>query len=179
MIEDRLLKWKFKHGSGEALRRIYEKYVSYLLTLATALLNDANIAEDVVHEVFVSFAQSAEKLKLEGSLKSYLATCVANRARNEIRSRERRPGVLNDENQVFSDLNRPEISAITKERVQTLRLAMARLSYEQREVIMLHLQGGMMFTQIARLQKASVNTVKSRYRYGLDKLRLLLNSEII
>jgi hypothetical protein len=32
MIEDELLKWKFKRGSGEALSRIYEKYVSRLLT---------------------------------------------------------------------------------------------------------------------------------------------------
>ncbi|MHC4692661.1 MAG: sigma factor-like helix-turn-helix DNA-binding protein, partial [Planctomycetota bacterium] len=49
---------------------------------------------------------------------------------------------------------------------------------EQREVIILHLQGGMMFSHIARLQGISVNTIRSRYRYGLDKLRSLLNSEV-
>ncbi|MCP4610359.1 MAG: hypothetical protein GY845_16735, partial [Planctomycetes bacterium] len=81
MIEDKLLKWKFKRGSREALQKIYEKYESYLLTLASALLNDVNTAEDVVHDTFVSFAQSPEKLKLEGSLKAYLATCLVNRAR--------------------------------------------------------------------------------------------------
>ena len=47
MIEDRLLIWKFKHGSSDALRRIYEKHRVYLLTLATALLNDVNTAEDI------------------------------------------------------------------------------------------------------------------------------------
>ncbi len=88
MIEDRLLIWKFKHGSKDALRRIYEKYSGFLLTLATALLNDANKAEDVVHDFFVSFAQSGEKLRLNGSFKWYLATCVMNRARDKMRARK-------------------------------------------------------------------------------------------
>ena len=86
MIEDELLKWKFKCGSKDALRRIYEKYLDYLLTLTMALVNDAGAAEDVVHDVFVTFAKSAEQFKLAGSLKSYLATAVCNRARDQIRS---------------------------------------------------------------------------------------------
>ena len=179
MIEDKLLKWKFKRGSREALQKIYEKYESYLLTLATALLNDVNTAEDVVHDTFVSFAQSPEKLKLEGSLKAYLATCLVNRARNEMRVIKRRHDVLDDVSLSSSDLNGPERSAVSKEGTQMLSLVMAQIPYEQREVIMLHLQGGMMFTQIAKLQNVSVNTIRSRYRYGLEKLRSLLNSEVI
>ena len=88
MIEDELLKLRFKSGSKEALQRIYEKYLNFLLTLAMALLNDAGLAEDVVHDVFVSFAKSAEDFKLRGSLKSYLSTCVCNRARDQIRAKK-------------------------------------------------------------------------------------------
>lgn len=77
MLEDKLLIWKFKRGSGEALKRIYEKYNGYLVSVATVLLNDINTAEDIVHDFFLSFVQSAEKLKVDGSLKAYLATCVA------------------------------------------------------------------------------------------------------
>jgi DNA-directed RNA polymerase specialized sigma24 family protein len=51
---------------------------------ATVLLNDVNTAEDIVHDFFVSFAQSGRKLKLDGSLKGYLATCVVNRARDRL-----------------------------------------------------------------------------------------------
>ena len=72
MIEDELLKWKFKAGSKDALQRIYEKYRDYLLTLAMSLVNDAGLAEDIVHDVFVSFAQSAGNLQLRTNLKSYL-----------------------------------------------------------------------------------------------------------
>ncbi len=179
MIEDKLLMLRFKRGSGEALRRIYEKYESDLLTVATALLNDVNTAEDIVHDFFVWFALSAEKLRLDKSLKGYLVTCVANRARDEIRARKRQPRVLDNVTLQSSDLNQPEFSAVSNEESQKLSSAMAKLPYEQREVIMLHLQGGMMFTQIAKLQDVSVNTLRSRYRYGLDKLRSLLNTEVI
>ena len=86
MIEDELLKWRFKCGSREALSRIYEKYLNSLLTLAMALLNDTGAAEDVVHDVFVSFAKSSESFKLRGSVKSYLGTCVINRARDQMRT---------------------------------------------------------------------------------------------
>jgi RNA polymerase sigma-70 factor (ECF subfamily) len=54
---------------------------------------------------------------------------------------------------------------------------MAQLPYEQREVIILHLHGAMSFKTIAGQQETLVNTVKSRYRYGLDKLRLILDDE--
>lgn len=58
-MEDELLKWKFRCGSPEAFSRIYEKYLDQLLTLAMSLVNDAGAAEDIVHDVFVGFARSA------------------------------------------------------------------------------------------------------------------------
>jgi RNA polymerase sigma-70 factor (ECF subfamily) len=178
MVEDKILIWRFKRGSRDALQRIYEKYIVYLVTLATALLNDASTAEDIVHDVFVLFAQSAEKLRLNGSLKAYLATCVVNRVRDKIRTRSRQPASLDEANSICSTLNGPELSAVCGEELQKLSCAMNNLPYEQREVMILHLQSGMMFKQIAESQQVSINTVQSRYRYALDKLRSLLNSEM-
>ena len=179
MVEDKILIWRFKRGSSDALQRIYEKYVVYLVTLATALLNDVSTAEDIVHDVFVSLAQSAERLQLEGNLKAYLAICVVNRVRDRIRARRRQPAPLDEANSICSTDRGPELSAVCSEELQQLSRAMAKLPYEQKEVIMLHLHGGMMFKQIAKSQRVSINTVHSRYRYALDKLRSLLNSEMI
>ena len=174
-----MLIWRFKRGSRDALQRIYEKYVVYLMTLATALLNDVSTAEDIVHDVFVSFVQSSERLRLEGSLKAYLATCVVNRIRDRIRTRQRQPATLDEANLIRSTARGPELSAVCSEELQQLSFAMAQLPYEQKEVIMLHLHGGMMFKQIAKSQQVSINTAQSRYRYALDKLRSLLNSEMV
>ena len=177
-MEDRLLIWKLKLGSRDALRRIYEKYAGFLLTLATALLNDVNSAEDVVHDFFVSFAQSSEKLRLNGSFKWYLATCVTNRARDRLRARQLQTVGLDQADSIYSDANEPESVAVCNEELQQLCVAMEQLPYEQREVVLLHTKGEMKFRQIAKLQSVSIKTVQSRYRYGLDKLRSLLNSEM-
>jgi RNA polymerase sigma-70 factor (ECF subfamily) len=177
-IEDEVLKWKFKRGSRDALRRIYEKYLNRLLTLAMALLNDAGAAEDVVHDVFVSFAESARDFKLAGSLKSYLTTCVVNRARDRIRASRRGPTRLDESEPICSDLGGPDHAILCSERAQRLNRAVAQLPPEQREVVVLHLKGNMKFRQIARLHGASVNTIQGRYRYGLSKLRSILNGEV-
>lgn len=178
MVEDKILIWRFKRGSRDALQRIYEKYIVYLVTLATALLNDVSTAEDIVHDVFVSFVQSARRLRLEGSLKAYLATCLINRIRDRLRTKQQQTLILDEAQSICSTTRGPELSAVCSEELQQLSNAMAQLPYEQKEVIMLHLYGGMMFKQIAKLQQVSINTVQSRYRYALDKLRSLMNSEM-
>ena len=177
MLEDKLLIWKFKCGSSEALCRIYRKYGDYMLALAAALLQDVNAAEDVVHDVFCKFIESREKLKLAGSLKSFLATCVVNLARDKLRARHLQPCGLDEAAATVLDTNGPEHYAIFGEQTRNLNHAIAQLAHEQREVIMLHLRGGMKFREIGDLQGISINTAKSRYRYGLDKLRTLLSDQ--
>ena len=179
MLEDRLLLWKFKLGSSKALERIYDKYEAYLITVATALLNNTHAAEDVLHDFFISFVKSADKVKLNGNLKAYLATCVANLARNRIKRMQREPIALDDNDSIESVALEPDLLAIQEEETAILNQAISQLPYEQREVIVLHLRADMRFTQIAKLRSTSVNTIRSRYRYGLEKLRSLLNSEVL
>lgn len=178
MLEDRLLLKRFKNGSGDALRCIYEKYENYLLTLAAALLGDCNGAEDVLHDVFCNFIQARKRIKLKGNLKGYLGTCVANLARDKIRSRNRAPVGLEVTEAVISDADGPDQSVIWSEETRELTHALGQLPHDQREIIILHLRGGMKFRQIADMQGVSINTIKSRYRYGLDKLRSLFDSEV-
>jgi len=177
MLEDKLLVLKCKRGSKDAMRRIYEKYKDYLLTLARALLNDKAAAEDVVHDVFVCFAQSVEKFQLTGSLKGYLAICVRNLVIDTIRLRKQEVKNLYSADVDGSDSDDPEEHVIEREELTRLRQAISQLPYEQREVVVLHLKGGMKFRELADLQGVSISTIHGRYRYGLNKLRFLLDSE--
>jgi RNA polymerase sigma-70 factor (ECF subfamily) len=177
MLEDKLLVLKYRRGSREAMRRIYQKYKNYLLTLARALLNDKPAAEDVVHDVFVSFARSAQSLQLTGSLRAYLATCVRNLAYDRIRAGKQQPENL-DSADPISAPDDPVHDAIETEELTRLRCALSQVPLQQREAVLLHLKAGMKFREIARLQDTSISTVHGRYRYGLDKLRSLLNTEV-
>lgn len=169
----------FNCGNRDVLRCIYEKYKDDLVTLAAALLADVNSAEDAVHDVFVSFIKSADKFRLTGNLKGYLATCVANNARNRNKAGQRQRSISLDEAEHFlSDSKRPESSVIFGEELRQLSWALAQLPYEQREVLILRMYSGMKFKAIAAQQDVSINTTQGRYRYALDKLRSLLNGEV-
>ena len=179
MVEDKLLVWKFKRGSRDALRAIYQKYADELLSLAGNLLDDKAAAEDVVQDVFVTFVRSIEKFRLTGSLKGYLATCVANRCRDYRRTNNRRQTVaVNQAHRATPNAESLVQLIIRSEELEKLSSALSELPYEQRETIVLRLHGGMRFRQIAKMQNVSTKTAQSRYRYGLDKLRSTLNGEV-
>lgn len=177
-MEDKLLVLKCKRGSKEALGRIYEKYKTDMLILAMALLNDKEAAEDVMHDVFLSFVRNIEKFSLTGSLKGYLLTCLANGARNLNKSKRRQSIELSSEEPVGSNSDEPLQAIICNEQLQQLSNAMAQLPYDQRGIIMLHFQAGMTFRAIGRSVGISANTAKSRYRYGIEKLCTILDGEV-
>ena len=178
MLEDKLLVLKCRHGNKDAMCRIYAKYKDYLLTLAKGLLSEQAEAEDIVHDVFVTFAGLAGKFQLTGSLKGYLATSVSNRARDRIRARKRRAEAIDPANPFVAGEGNPQQHAAEAEELIRLRQALRQIPYEQREAVVLHLKGGMKFREIAKLQGTSISTIHGRYRYGLDKLRSLMNSEV-
>jgi RNA polymerase sigma-70 factor (ECF subfamily) len=179
VLEDKLLVWRFKRGNREAFCRIYEKYRDDLLRLAVSLLNEAGTAEDVVHDVFTSFIRCGREFELTGSLKGYLATCVANRARNVNRANRRQQNVgLDEAGPMASDCKRPGQWITCSEELRQLSNALSQLPYSQRETITLHLQAGMKFREIAEFQDVPTKTAQSRYRCGLDKLRSLFNGEV-
>jgi len=173
MLEDKWLVLKCRGGNADAVCRIYLKYKDALLTLATALLGDRAEAEDVVHDVFVGFAKSAGEFRLTGTLRGYLATCVRNRALDRIRARGRS---VEDTGRPTLTLS-PDQQMMQNEELAALQEALSRIPYEQREVIMLHIKGQMTFKQIAKVQGIKVSTSLGRYRYGLAKLRALLNGQ--
>jgi len=178
MLEDERLKRRFKAGNSEALRRIYEKHRDPLLTLAMGLLNDSHLAEDVLHDVFVTFALSANDFGLRGSLRAYLATCVANRAKDRLRTHKRQTCRIETDAEAASDRDGPDTRTMATEESRLVSAALGQLPYEQREVVVLHLNAGLTFRQIARHQNISTSTAKGRYRYGLRKLRSILNGRL-
>jgi DNA-directed RNA polymerase specialized sigma24 family protein len=122
---DKLLIWRCQRGSRDALRQIYEKYHADLLKLALVLTGDLNTAQDVVHDVFVGFARSVDRLTLKGSLKGYLTVNTVNGVRNRRRSRQRRGECgLNEAAALPAATRPPEQWAILSEQLERLHRAM-------------------------------------------------------
>jgi len=178
-MDDRRLLERLKRGDKDALRAIYEKYEETLTALAANLLSDPTLAEDVLQDVLISLVRSVHRLNLRRSLKAYLATAVANRTRDYYRRRPHQQVVSIDEARSLEAGDRgPVQMVICNEQMQSVRAAVTKLSYEQREAVMLRIHADMKFREIAAVQEVATKTALSRYRYGLDKLRSMLNGEV-
>jgi len=174
MIDEKILVWQFNHGSTNALCKIYQRYKNDLFGLALSLMNDRYIAEDVVHDVFVGFAQLAGNFQLRNSLKGYLCVCTANRARDILRGKSRSDVPFDEQAAEPAETISPEEAVMKTEESIQLQQTLNKLPYNQREVILLHLHHDLPFREIACMQNVSVNTVQSRYRYGIEKMGIIL-----
>ncbi|UCC96776.1 MAG: sigma-70 family RNA polymerase sigma factor [Phycisphaerales bacterium] len=174
MLEDKRLLGQLKRGDKEALCQIYMEYKDNLLTIATSLLHDPSAAEDVLHDVFVSFAAVVGSLRLRGSLRNYLVASIVNRVRDVYRRKKHHLVELDEAGPVASGSEDPGQAAVVGEEARRLTGALAQLPSDQRETIVLHLNAGMKFKEIAQMQGIPISTVQGRYRYGLGKLRTIL-----
>ncbi len=177
MRHDRQLVEQIRNGDHDALRLCYVQYKDLLLTLAYALLHDRSLAEDVVHDVFVSFCRNIADFRLTGTLKAYLAACAVNRSRTLLRQRSihAKAAATLELKLAAED---PPCPAESQELTEQIERHLAGLPAEQRETVLLRVNAGLRFREIAALQQTTVSTVQGRYRYGIDKLRSLLNGDL-
>jgi RNA polymerase sigma-70 factor (ECF subfamily) len=176
MQKDKKLIQRVKAGDKDALRILYVEHKDLLLTLANALLHDSTLAEDVLHEVFVKFTRHIGSFRLTGSLRAYLATCVTNEARTLLRRHKIHAATSDFATEPPAKESPCPVEA--QETAEQIRVCLAKLPDEQREVVVLRVKAGLKFKDIARIQQATLPTVQRRYRYGIDKLRVLLNGEL-
>ena len=174
ILKDRRLVHRLSRADPDALRQIYNRYKNDLFTVAMALLADPDAVEDCVHDVFVHFAAAPADMRASRNLRGYLMRCVANNAKNLIKRQKLQPNCQTEEQDFASEQDCPENRLIVSEESVRIFEAMMKLPTEQREVVSLHIHGRMKFREIAEQLGVSINTVQSRYRYGIEKLRAFL-----
>jgi RNA polymerase sigma-70 factor (ECF subfamily) len=175
---DRRLARRLGRGDKDALAEVYREQKDRLLTLAYRLLADRAAAEDCLQDVFLRLARDAANLRIRGRLGPYLASCVLNRARDELRKGGRAVHVsLSQEHEGPSSGPDPSLAVEESDRSTRIQEALSLLPSEQREVVVLHLNGDLTFRQIGEMQSVSIHTAKSRYRYGIQRLRGLLSRQ--
>jgi len=150
-----------------ALEVIWRECSEPLHNYAYALTSSQDEADDMLGDTMVKLARQGWRLRLVRSPRAYLFAAV----RNAVTSRARRtrwetPARTNEPSPLQGD---HESVAV--------REAVLALPPEQREVVVLHLWGGLTFEEIGRLTHTSVNTSASRYRYALAKLREMLGEQ--
>ncbi len=150
-----------------------------LVQFAFCRLQRREDAEDVVQEVYVQAFRDREKFKNVDGVVPFLFRMVANRCTDTLRKRRREAEALG----VANSERRAESAPAVDESLQS-RLGFARiddllggLPKRQAEVIRLRVHGDLPFEDVARAVGCSVPTVKSRFRYGIQKLRRVIKRQ--
>jgi RNA polymerase sigma-70 factor, ECF subfamily len=157
-----------RDASSDRLADLYDRFAGSLFRHAAMILADRAAAADAVHNVFLKLAKAG----LGGDVQTlaYLRRAVRNECYSMMRSRRRDIAVAVDA-QLLELVEGTD--ARPAERL-ALEQALQQLPAEQREVVHLKVWEGMTFREIADLTGEALNTVASRYRYAMEKLRAIL-----
>jgi len=151
-------------GQADWIGALYDEYAEALFRYAVMILADAAAASDAVHQVFLGIArQQAGQIRSD---ERYLRRAVRNECYSALR-RRRREMATGDESLLES------VAAIDEKPEDRLAIeaAIRTLPVDQREVLHLKVFEGLTFQEIADRLGESANTVASRYRYAIEKMR--------
>ena len=161
------LRVSLANGHEGAFAEFYDSVGEQMLHVAYAILGQREDAEDIVQEVFVSLVRSRRALASVKDLKSYVFASLRRACGRCFVARKRGRKALET---IAQDV-RDGQAACTEQKDVRLEQALASLPHEQREVIVLKIDGGLTFAEIAAVTSISPNTAASRYRIALEKLR--------
>jgi RNA polymerase sigma-70 factor (ECF subfamily) len=176
--DDAALLRRYRLGDAEAFALLYQRHRLGLFRFLCGLCGDPALAEEIFQDTWLSLIRS-QSLQREAVLfKTWLYQIARNRLIDHWRKHGRREGLQDEFDEQLheppSDAANPERQLSLSRDRQRLQAALDDLPAEQREVFLLRAHGDLQLQEIAELTRTPAETVKSRLRYALQKLRRLL-----
>lgn len=167
----------------QALAQLYERYNRLIFSLALAIVNDRETAEEITLDVFMRVWQKAWTYRPEQAKVSTWLTHIARH--HSIDVLRRRAARLDQSAVHWEDAIRnvessqpsPQESAELSLRRARIQAALARLPAEQKQALFLAYFGGYTQSQIAEILAQPLGTIKTRLRLAMQKLREFLKEE--
>ena len=161
----------------EALGWLYELFYPKLYNYAYLQLGDVQQAEDLASEVLLRVLESLKGYRFRGvPLSAWVFRIARNYLIDLSRRRQRRPQVSLYEGIPDAE-DGPQVAAERAIAQDELRLALTRLTEEQRQVIILKFVEGMDNASVARVLGRSQGAVKSLQHRALVSLRKIIPSQ--
>lgn len=169
---------KLKNGDIQALRLIYELFYKQAFKAAFFITNDAGLAEDAVHEVFLKLLNKVDQIEDPSKLEAWLCRTASNTARDIVRHRYR-SALFAEARNVYSDNQRisPEVTLLINEEKQIIKQYIERLQPEHKIVIYLKYYQDLPVDEISKILGIPVGTVKSRLIRARVELRKIMDPE--
>jgi RNA polymerase sigma-70 factor (ECF subfamily) len=178
---------RYQQGEVRAFEVLLGRHRKAVYNFILRYVGDKETAEDLLQETFMRVIKGADAYKRQAKFTTWLYTIARNLCVDQTRRRKHRkhasldaPMAAEDDSGTLLDVipsgeMASDRKSVNKQLYQRLQGAIGALSEEQREVFLMREFLDMPFKQIADVVGVPENTVKSRMRYALEKLRLDLD----
>lgn len=171
---DEALMLAWAGGHADAFEQLYARHRLRLHRFLLRQLRDPALAEDVFQDVWQRVIAARASWTPDPSFTAWLYRIAHNRLGDHWRAGKHRPPAPGDAELRIArvaDPDTPEHALSEFEQRRQLQLALDDLPPEQREVMLLRLEQELSLEDIAHATGVGRETVKSRLRYAMDKLR--------
>jgi RNA polymerase sigma-70 factor (ECF subfamily) len=186
---DETLMVRYQRGDRTAFAQLVRRHHRALYNFVLRQLRKQEIAEEVTQEVFLRVVEKSNEFKHEARFSTWVYTIARNMCIDELRKAQHRrhpsldqplgPGddvpALGEAVADRKATGDAERSASSAQMLTIVGQLLDGMPDEQREVFLLREIGNLPFKEIAVVTGVAENTVKSRMRYALDRLRTALS----
>ena len=173
-ITDELLLNRFRRGNSSAFEQLYTRYRKSLYIYLLRTCANSSEADDLYQEVWSRVIDSKERFN-HGSFKAYIFRIARNLQIDHFRRQSLRlvtDGKSSDE--VIDPQPEPDDRSHAEDCGKRLLSELSLLPNDQRDAFLLKEESGLSLQQIAEMAHTGRETIKSRLRYALKRLRSVL-----
>ncbi len=157
------------YDEEEWLGKVFDEMGGMLLGYLKAYLRDEQYAEDVLQNVFVRLVNSKRKNYPIENLRAFLFTLASHEAKRFLSKQGKHIHALRSTQGNILE-KKPE-SVMSPEESLSLQEALLSLPWEQQEAVYLKIYAQMTLEEISLCLSIPLNTIASRYRYGMEKIK--------
>ena len=176
--DDDVLMLAWAAGDAASFELLYARHRGSLYRFLLRQLRDPALADEFFQDVWQRVIAARQGWKPEAAFRTWLFRIAHNRLNDYWRGLKHRPAAPEDADERAArvpDPSSPERELSEFEQRRRLQLAIEELPEEQREVVLLRLEQELSLEEIGAITGAGRETVKSRLRYAMEKLRARLN----
>ena len=157
----------------ETIAQVMEAEKKNLFRYACCYLGDIEEAKDMLQDLFIGLCRTPGIVENTKNLKCYIFRSLFNNC-NSLMQHKRKINFQSLELREVAEIADSQPQTFEEEYILINRLLNA-IPQEQSEVIRLHIHGEKTFQEIAEIFDIPEASVKSRYRYGIEKLRRMMD----
>lgn len=171
LTEDKELYLKLKEGDERAFQVLFRKYYSAMCHFARQFLNDSELAQETVQDMFVKIWEKRETLNIETSVKHYFFRSVRNHCLNQIQHEKIKKQYANRILETAHQEINPDQYYLEVGLIQRIEKSIDSLPPKRKEIFRLSREQGMKYKEIAETLHISVKTVEAQMGLALKYLR--------